>query len=412
MRGHRLDLWLIVCSAVGLTLLGLAGLVRADELYGRQQLVERQLIWFTMALAAMAMCALTPYRLLRSWGYVFWGGSVLLLTTALFMPPINGSRRWIPLGLFDLQASEPARLAFIFAMATWLMHRDSQRKLAGLVIPAMLALVPMVLIIREPDLDTALLFAPVLAVMLLAAGAQVRHLVAAILVLVISLPVLWTQMSAEQQSRIVAVIMQQDGGETPSGDGYHLHQAKQILALGGIRGSLLQGQPAIADESAYRLPAARTDFVFTMIGERFGLAGCGLVLLLHGLLILMGTLTAQSCQESWGRLTAIGITTLLGVQVFLNTGMAVGLVPITGTALPLCSYGGSSLISSYAALGLLISIRRTAGWEAVPPRYLQPQRDLRFPGAAEESRLNAHAVAVGRSIVLVVSIFSGNGIVG
>lgn len=379
MRGLRLDLWLIVFCAAGLTLLGLAGLVRADELYGRQQLVERQLIWFTMALAVMTLSAVTPYRLLRSSGYLFWGGSVLLLVIALFMPPINGSRRWIPLGLFDLQASEPARLAFILALSTWLMHRDSQRRLTGLFVPALLALIPMALIIREPDLDTALLFAPVLGGMLLAAGARVRHLSAAVVVMLISLPLLWTQMSAEQQSRIVAVVMQQDGGETPAGDGYHLHQAKQILALGGISGSLIDGEPPIADEAAYRLPAARTDFVFTIIGERFGLLGCGLVLLLHGLLILMGTLTALSCQESWGRLTAVGITTLLGVQVFLNTGMTVGLVPITGTALPLCSYGGSSLISSYAALGLLISIRRTADWEAVLPRYLQVNRDLPLP---------------------------------
>lgn len=348
--------WMMVAVSLCISLLGLLGLVRADELYGRTQLVERQMVWLLLALPVMATAALVPYRLLRPWSMPVYFLSLLLLTAVLFMPPVNGSRRWIPLGLFDLQASEPARLAFVLALAAWLMHRRTQQSLRGLVAPVGLAALPMFLIVREPDLDTALLFVPVLGGMLYAAGARTRHLAAAVLAGAACLPLLWLQMSAEQRSRVVSVFVQQDGGPAPAGDGFHLHQSKQVLALGGLEGSWLQEEPPIDDASAWQLPAARTDFIFVMIGERFGLPGCGLLLLLYGLLIASGLKIASGCSEPWGRLVAVGITVLLGVQVILNTGMTVGLLPITGTALPLCSYGGSSLVCTYASIGMLINI--------------------------------------------------------
>ncbi|MEY3176734.1 MAG: Cell division protein FtsW [Planctomycetota bacterium] len=355
--GMRWLLWMMAAASFCISLLGLLGLVRADELYGRTQLVERQMVWLLLAVPVMAAAALVPYRLLRPWSMPLYGLTLLLLAVVLFMPPINGSRRWIPLGLFDLQASEPARLAFVLALAAWLMHRRSQQSLRGLAIPVCMAAVPMLLIIREPDLDTALLFVPVLGGMLYAAGARAWHLGAALVFGAACLPLLWMQMSAEQQSRVVSVFVQRDGGPAPAGDGFHLHQSKQVLALGGLGGSLLQDEPPTDDSAAWQLPAARTDFIFVMIGERFGLAGCGVLLGLYGFLIIAGLVIAGSCTEPWGRLVAVGITVLLGVQVILNTGMTVGLLPITGTALPLCSYGGSSLLCTYASMGLLINIR-------------------------------------------------------
>ncbi|MFM7057016.1 MAG: FtsW/RodA/SpoVE family cell cycle protein [Planctomycetota bacterium] len=356
--------WIMIAVSLSISLLGLLGLVRADELYGRTQLVERQMVWLLLALPVLAATALVPYRLLRPFSMPAYGLSLLLLTTVLFMPPVNGSRRWIPLGLFDLQASEPARLAFVLALAAWLMHRRSQQSLRGLAAPAGMAALPMLLIVREPDLDTALLFLPVLAAMLYAAGARTRHLLATAIVATACLPLLWTLMSAEQKSRVVTVFLQQDGGPAPAGDGFHLHQSRQVLALGGLRGSWLQQEPPIEDAAAWQLPAARTDFIFVMIGERFGLAGCGLLLLLYSLLIIAGLIIAAASREPWGRLVAVGITVLLGVQVILNTAMTVGLLPITGTALPLCSYGGSSLLCTYASIGMLINIGTHQSLEA------------------------------------------------
>jgi len=348
--------WTIFAVCISITFLGLCGLVRADELYGRTQLVERQIVWLFLALLAMFFVMFVPYRLLSQLSPWFFLVTLILLAVTLFMPPINGSRRWIPLGLFDFQASEPARLSYIMALAAYLMYRSSQRHIAGLLPPLLMAFFPMLLIVREPDLDTALLFLPVLYSMLFAAGARTRHLATAALPGILCLPLLWAQMSAEQQSRIVSVFTQVDGGSAPAGDGFHLHQSKQILALGGFRGSRVQEEPPIDDPAAWQLPASRTDFIFVMIGERFGFPGCAAVLILYGILVWTCLRIARRTREPWGRLVCVGIVTLIAVQTLLNTGMTVGLLPITGTALPLCSYGGSSLISTYAGIGLVINI--------------------------------------------------------
>lgn len=348
--------WLIFCVCLGITGLGLCGLVRADELYGKSQLVERQLIWLMMALPVMFAIAVAPSHIIRFVSIPAYLISLVLLVVTLFMSPINGSRRWIPLGLFDFQPSEPARLAFIMMLATYLMYRENQRTIRGLLPPLILAILPMLFILKEPDMDTALLFIPVMYFMLFAAGARSKHLLGAALMGIACLPLLWTQMSAEQQSRLVSVFTQRDGGLAPVGDGFHLHQSKQVLALGGFRGSIRQAEPPLDDPAAWQLPASRTDFIFVMIGEKFGFAGCGGLLALYCVLIWKGLQIARRTRDPFGRLVVVGIVTLLGVQTILNTGMTVGLLPITGTALPLCSYGGSSLLSTYAAIGLLINI--------------------------------------------------------
>ena len=359
---------LIVCLAI--TVLGLCGLVRADELYGRTQLVERQIVWLFLALLAMLAVLMIPYRLLSQLSPLFFLATLFLLAVTLFMPPINGSRRWIPLGLFDFQASEPAKLAYIMALAAYLMHRSSQRTIAGLLPPLLMAFFPMLLIVREPDMDTALLFLPVLYAMLFAAGARTKHLAAAALPGLACLPLLWTQMSPEQQSRIVSVFTQRDGGSAPAGDGFHLHQSKQILALGGYWGSIYQEEPPIDDPTAWQLPASRTDFIFVMIGERFGFPACAVVLLLYCVLFWKGLQVARRTREPYGRLVCVGVMTLIVVQTLLNTGMTVGLLPITGTALPLCSYGGSSLISTYAGIGLVMNIAMRQGYEVAGEPFI------------------------------------------
>lgn len=348
--------WMICGVSLSITGLGLLGLVRADELYGRSQLIERQVVWLMMAVPLMLAVAFTPSHLLRSVSIPAYVLSALLLVVTLFMSPINGSRRWIPLGLFDFQPSEPARLAFVLALASYLMYRENHRTLKGLVPPLVLALVPMLLIMKEPDLDTAVLYIPVLYFMLFAAGARTQHLLLATAMGVACLPILWTQMSAEQQSRLVSVVIQRDGGLAPTGDGFHLHQSKQVLALGGFWGSINQDEPPIDDPSAWQLPASRTDFIFVMIGEKLGFPGCVVVMILYATLIWRSLLVARRTQDPFGRLVITGIVTLMSVQTILNTGMTVGLLPITGTTLPLCSYGGSSLLTTYAAIGLIMNV--------------------------------------------------------
>jgi cell division protein FtsW (lipid II flippase) len=279
-----------------------------------------------------------------------------------FMPARNGAHRWVPLGIVDVQPSELAKLAYIMALAHYLMYRRNYRRLTGLVAPFLLTLLPVFLILREPDLGTSLLFFPVLYAMLFAAGARAKHLSAVALLGILALPVLWTQMSAEQKSRITTLFNQQDGGQAPRGDGYHLHQSKQVLALGGAWGSDVTGM-LIDDPLAYHLPAARTDFIFCLIGERWGLPGTLGLIAVYLLLFARGLMIAAGTQEPFGRLIAVGIIALLAAQLLINTGMTVGLMPITGLTLPLVSYGGSSLVTCCIALGLLINVALRPGYE-------------------------------------------------
>lgn len=343
--------------------IGLAGINRADQLYGASIQFERQLVWLGIAWPVMLGITTISYRPLKQLGPWLYLLSLFLLVIVLFMPPINGSRRWIPLGLLDFQPSEPARLTFILALANYLMYRGSQRTLSGLFIPFVITLFPLMLILREPDLGTGMLFLPILYAMLFAAGAKPKHLAIAALVGVSLLPLLWGQLSAEQRSRVTTVFNQTDGGSAPQRDGYHLHQSKQVISLGGLSGSVNHDQPIIDDATAYHLPAARTDFVLSLICERYGLAGIMLLFGLYGLIVVKGLNVAQSTREPFGRLLAVGIVTMIATQALINAAMTVGLMPITGITLPLASYGGSSLVSTCASMGLLMSVAMSPGYE-------------------------------------------------
>jgi rod shape determining protein RodA len=347
--------WFVPTFAAALIAVGLSAMSRGDELAGAGAFALRQGVWSVIALTAMLAATVVSYRRLRTWSYPLYAVCIVLLAAVYFFPAKNYSHRWIPLGVADFQPSELAKLAYILTLAKYLMHGRNYRRLTGLLVPFILTAIPVVMILREPDLGTSLLFFPVLYAMLFAAGARLRHLVPVALLGVAMLPVLWSIMSAEQRSRVTAVFTQQDGGDAPTGDGYHLHQSKQMLALGGTWGSELAGIP-VSDITAYRLPASRTDFIYCLVGERWGTWGGVTVLLLQAALLGVCLIIAGSTQEPFGRLICVGVAALLATQVVINTGMTVGLMPITGLTLPLLSYGGSSLLTTCASLGLVMNV--------------------------------------------------------
>jgi cell division protein FtsW (lipid II flippase) len=342
--------------------IGLAAIARGDELDGGGQLWGRQLEWILLAACALFAATVPHYRLLRHVCYPVFFGCLLLLAAVFLTQSRNGAQRWIPLGPIAFQPSELTKLAFIVALAAYLVHQRSYREMKGLLVPFAIALVPMGLILREPDLGTSLIFLPVLFAMLFAAGARVKHLVFVVLLAIPLLPLMWVGMSAEQKSRIVTLFVQHDGGPAPTGDGYHLHQSKQVLALGGVRGSQFSG-PMIDDPQAYHLPASRTDFVYCLVGERLGLMGGIATLLIYLALFAGGLRIAARTREPFGRLLAVGVVTLIAAQTVINTGMTVGLMPVTGITLPLISHGGSSLVTTAVALGLLLNVGLRPGYE-------------------------------------------------
>ena len=359
--------WTVPLCAAALTLVGLAAIVRGDELAGvlpgETGFADKQRVWAALAAVTFAAAAAVPVRLWRAAAWPLFAAAIGLLLAVYAFPARNGSRRWIPLGPVLFQPSEFAKLAYVLATAAYLAHRRSHRTILGLAPPFLLAAVPVALILKEPDLGTALVFFPVLGCVLVASGAKLSHLCAAAAIGVACLPVLWCGMNAEQRSRVTAVFTQKPlhelGDPAPRGDGYHLHRSKAVIALGGAAGGAgwfgKQSEPP-DDPAAYRLPAARTDFVFCLVAERFGVAGTLGVLLCYGLLTAGCLRVSAGCGEPFGRLAAAGVAGLFGSQALINTAMTVGLTPVTGLALPLMSYGGSSLLFSGACLGLVVAV--------------------------------------------------------
>jgi rod shape determining protein RodA len=359
--------WSIVVTAALLLAVGWIAVGRSEQL--RNELgghglayLRQQMIFSAAAMAAMFMLSLPNYRILCRYGYAIFLLALALLVAVYFFPPINNARRWIRLGSIGMQPSEFAKVAFVLALAQYLMYRDNYRRLRGLLLPLLLAMVPVLLVLKEPDLGTSMLFVPVLLVMLFAAGARRGDLAKVALTGLLLVPLLWTQMSHEQKSRISALFDQPPAAQRPSDEAYQLHQGKRMSALGNVWGSLWVGQPT-DDPAAYVLPEARSDFIFCVIGERLGLPGQALMLGLYTLLVWRGLVIAAETREPFGRLVAVGMATLIAVQVLINTGMNVGLLPITGLSLPLVSYGGSGLLAYGIALGLLLNIGSRPGYE-------------------------------------------------
>ena len=355
--------WMLVALAATITALGLCAIARAEELgLVRGPLASRQAVWVGLGLVAMVLTMLPNYRMLCRHAYVLLALSLVLLAFVYAFPEVNGARRWIRVGPIGFQPSELAKITFVLALARWLMYRDHHQRLRGLMIPLAIAMVPMTLILREPDLGTAMVFLPVLFVMLFVAGARKRDLAIILLTALLATPLAWTQMSREQRSRVTALFQQNAPERRPTTDGFHLHRAKQMLALGGMTGSYFGGD-SISDRSAYFVPEAATDSILTIVGERFGLLGVGLLLSFYTLWVWRGLAVAAGTQEPFGRLVAAGIVTLVATSVVVNAGMMVGLLPITGLSLPLVSYGGSGLLAQGIALGLLCNIAIRPGYE-------------------------------------------------
>ena len=360
--------WMVVATGFAILVLGLSGIERADQVSEGADYFPKQMTWVMLGGPLLACVAAVPYRKLQPYSHGLLLATLPLLVVVFWMPVRNGARCWIPLGYFDLQPSELTKLAYILSLAHYLAMRDQRRFWSGVGAPILATGLPVLLILKEPDLGTALLFLPVMFAMLFAAGARLRHLISVVLLGIVALPVLWSGMNAEQRSRITALFAQTDGGFAPQGDGYHQHQSKLVLSLGGLQGSEISGQP-LDDPDAYHLPAGQTDFVFCWVGERWGWGGAALTLGLYAALFARGLQIAAATREPFGRLLAVGIVTLLATQTVINTGMTVGLMPIVGITLPLMSYGGSSLLSTCIALGLLINIGMRPDYHMAPEPF-------------------------------------------
>jgi len=327
----------------------------------------RQLLFLGLGVLAALLVALPHARHLRR---VAWPFYVLVLAMLVFLllpgvpewlvRPRNGARRWISLVVTDLQPSELAKIGFILVLALYLRFRRSHRSLKGLVPVLLLALAPMVLVLMEPDLGTAMLFLPTLFAVLVVAGARWRDLGMIMLLGLLGAACMAPLLRPHQVARIKALIAQVQSDTRYEHDiGYQGARSMTLIGSGGLHGH--EEYEAAMLLRWNHLPERHNDMIFTVICTRWGAVGAGLVWSLYGLLAIGGLMTAGFSRDPYGKLVAVGITTIILAQMVVNSGMTLGLLPITGMTLPFVSYGGSSLVVTWIMVGLLVGIARNPG---------------------------------------------------
>jgi cell division protein FtsW (lipid II flippase) len=368
--------WAVLVAALVLTSFGLIGVYAGEA--GVEPVPEktvRQLMYLGVGLVGFLAVQMIGYREIGRWAYPAFGVVLVLLTLlvvarkvplAPFIPERRNAFRWIVLGPINIQVSEYTKVVYVLALAYYLRYRTNYRTLTGLLGPFILTLVPMALILKEPDLGTSILLLPTLFVMLFVAGSKLRHLALVLLLGLIAAPTFYFSplMNPYQRERIQALFHQDfTDAQWRLNAGYQLSQSK--IALGSGR-TIGQGFTEGAFFRHDLLPEEHNDFIFAVVGHQWGFLGCVAVLFCYLVIVAAGLIIASITTDPLGRLLAVGICTLTCTQTIINMGMTMGLMPITGMSLPFVSMGGSGLVSQYLAIGLLVSVARRRPLDMAP----------------------------------------------
>lgn len=312
----------------------------------------KQILWAGIGLVTMLAIPYMGYRPLLSVAYLFYGFSVLLLVLVYFVGSKQfGAQRWLSVGPLVVQPSEFAKLGTLLALVNYLGSRNPLQGQTRTVLGALVLLaVPWLLVVRQPDLGTALLFIPMVLVMFFLWGIRWRFLITAFAGVLVMVPFAWEMLKAYQQKRILVFL---NPNLDPLGSGYTAIQSKIAVGSGGLMG---KGYLAGTQTQLHFVPEHHTDFIFCVIGEELGFLGTLLVLCLYAYLFQAIFLIMERTTDVKAKLLAGGVLALLASHVLINVGMTIGLMPITGLPLPLISYGGSSFIMNCIALGLVLSV--------------------------------------------------------
>ncbi len=314
---------------------------------------SRQMMRFAPGLVVMIVLALVDLRVWLRYAYIIYlAVLVMLVAVELVGLAGMGAQRWISLGPVNLQPSEVMKLALIIVLARYFHSLPDQAvtKLRYLFWPLALTAVPTALVLRQPDLGTALMLIMIAAAMFFMAGVRLWKFGLMIALGLVAIPIAWQFLKPYQKQRIYTFL---DPETDPLGAGYHTLQSKIALGSGGISGKgFMKGSQGHLNF----LPEKQTDFIFTMFAEEFGMVGGIGLLALYGLVLVYGFSIALRAHSHFGRLLALGVTTAFFLYVFINIAMVMGLVPVVGLPLPLISYGGTSMLTLLAGFGLLMGV--------------------------------------------------------
>lgn len=327
-----------------------------------QEIYKRQIIWVVIGLVMFIIMSNFNYRRLWDWTYFLYALTIFLLLSVFLLGLVRlGAQRWLRIGWLNFQPSEFAKLIIVIFLARYFSRKDVfnisllSSKFGifrGLILPFIFVAIPSGLIIEQPDLGSGIVIFLLFLIVFFLTGVRLKYLFVFLSIIILSIPFLWQFLRDYQKERLLVFL---NPNIDPLGAGYTMIQSKIAIGSGGFFG---KGWMSGTQSQLHFLPESHTDFIFSTFAEEWGLLGSIGLLLLYYFLIREGLLIAQRTSDHFGKLLAYGISLMLGVQVFINIAMNLGLAPVVGLPLPLMSYGGSSVFVTFISLGILVSINK------------------------------------------------------
>lgn len=333
-------------------MLAIYSATQAKNLPFAESFFVRQAVWMGIAALFMIIVLVISYHRFIDISYLLYTLNVLLLVLVLILGKARlGAQRWFSIGAFAFQPSEFIKLSLVLALSGYIgARKDTMARPGSLLVPCILLGIPFVLVLLQPDLGTALLLLPIFFSMLIVGGVNIKYVIGMLVAGLSAAPVFWHFLRGYQKQRLLVFI---NPNVDPLGAGYTIIQSKIAAGSGGLVG---KGWLNGTQNQLNFLPERHTDFIFSVIGEEFGFIGAAALVLLYFVLVKKAFIIANTTSDLYGKCIATGIGVLLAMQVIINIGMTIGLMPVVGIPLPLVSYGGSSLLSTMIAIGILLNV--------------------------------------------------------
>ncbi len=353
---RNIDFWMIFSTlalvGIGILMIGSATHINTPS-EERYWFVQRQGMFAVINFVLILVMLRFDYRILWPLGNLLYGINLLMLIAVMFVgQSALGAQRWIQLGPITIQPSEFAKLIMIISLAHLLDSREEKMKSVWDLLPVgAFVIVPFLLVLKQPDLGTSLVFLAILLGMVFVAGIDGKLLLKILGLGAACMPAFWFFLKDYQKSRLTVFL---DPNVDPLGAGYHIIQSKIAIGSGQLFG---KGLFAGSQSQLNFLPENHTDFIFAVIGEELGFVGSIVILALYFLLLYRGVKTAQNARDKFGTLLAAGITSMMAFHVMVNIGMTIGIMPVTGIPLPFMSYGVSALTTNLISVGILLNIQ-------------------------------------------------------
>jgi rod shape determining protein RodA len=314
----------------------------------------KQIIWIGIGVVVFSILLIVDYYSIGKISYILYLIVLFcLLLVLLFGKTVYGAQRWLMVGPISIQPSEMMKIVLVLALSRYFVDKKSVEGFSGIFFPLALTLLPMILIMKQPDLGTSLILIPVFFSIMFIAGVRIRHMLTLITFTLSTIPLFWYfVLKSYQKERVVSFLWP----DTVSswGAGYHGVQSLITVGSGGSFGS---GWGKGIQSQLNFLPQGHTDFIFSVIAEEWGFYRSSAILFLYVIFIACSIGIALHTRDPYGRLIVTGFTAMFASQILINVAMTIGLAPITGLPLPFISYGGSSLISSFIALSFIFNVR-------------------------------------------------------